>query len=73
MDPRARFLIPVIMTFFMSFTMSGFMSLVEMGPSLAWLMAWPRHFLIAWPVAFGLTLLFMPMVMGLTRRILARF
>ncbi|MGL4418001.1 MAG: DUF2798 domain-containing protein [Plesiomonas shigelloides] len=40
----------------MACLMTGIFSLLELGFSLTWLHAWAKHFLLAWPVAFCLSL-----------------
>lgn len=59
----------VIMTFIMAATMSGIMGLIIIGPSVAWLAEWPKQFIIAWPIAFALTMVAWPASMALTARI----
>ena len=60
----------VIMTFIMAATMSGVMGLIFTGPSMEWLASWPRQFVIAWPIAFVLTMLAWPASTALTGAIL---
>ena len=55
-DRKTLLLAQLFITFMMAASMSGIMSLIAMGPSMAWLGAWPRQFIIAWPIAFLLTL-----------------
>lgn len=69
MDKRTAIISQVVMTFMMALTMSGIMSLMALGPTAAWLQAWPVQFLIAWPIAFALTMVAWPLSMALTRRI----
>lgn len=45
----------VVITFMMSLSMSGLMSLIAMGPTAEWLAGWPTQFIIAWPIAFVFT------------------
>ncbi|MGL5737804.1 MAG: DUF2798 domain-containing protein [Plesiomonas shigelloides] len=40
----------------MACLMTGIFSLLELGFSLTWLHTWAKHFLLAWPVAFCLSL-----------------
>lgn len=47
----------ILITFMMATLMSGIMSLIAMGPTATWLAHWPIQILIAWPIAFCLTLL----------------
>lgn len=53
---KTLFLAQILITFMMAFTMSGIMSMIALGPTLHWLSVWPKQFLIAWPIAFCLTL-----------------
>ena len=55
-DRKTLLLAQVFITCMMAASMSGIMSLIAMGPSMAWLGAWPRQFITAWPIAFVLTL-----------------
>ena len=45
------------------------MSLVALGPSTQWLGVWPKQFLIAWPIAFLLTLFISKFGFKLARRV----
>lgn len=55
-DKKTLLLAQVFITFMMASSMSGIMSLIVMGPTAEWLHHWPRQFIIAWPIAFCLTL-----------------
>lgn len=66
------FLSQVIMTFIMAATMSGIMGLIFAGPSLTWLANWPKQFIIAWPIAFALTMVAWPTATALTAVILKK-
>lgn len=46
----------LLIALMMSLSMSGIMSLLALGPSADWLRIWPRQFVIAWPIAFLLSL-----------------
>ncbi|WP_211236602.1 DUF2798 domain-containing protein [Arthrobacter castelli] len=70
MNKKSVFLSQVIMTFIMAATMSGIMGLIFAGPSMEWLTGWPRQFIIAWPIAFALTMVAWPASMALTGTIL---
>jgi len=54
----------------MAATMSGLVSLLHEGPSMEWLTSWPLQFIIAWPIAFCLTMVAWPASMALTAKIL---
>ena len=70
MSKNYLFVTQLIMTFIMAATMSGIMGLIFNGPSLAWLSAWPRQFIIAWPIAFAVTMVAWPASMAISRAIL---
>lgn len=70
MSTKNVLLSQVIMTFLMASLMSGLMSLIHSGPSMQWLRAWPGQFIIAWPIAFALTMVCWPIAMKLSSRIL---
>lgn len=36
--------------------MTGIFSFIPMGLSLEWLKTWAEHFIVAWPIAFVLSL-----------------
>ncbi len=69
MDKKSALIAQVFMTFMMALTMSGLMSLIELGPTMVWLNHWPKVFLIAWPTAFVLTMIAWPTAMALTRKV----
>lgn len=70
MDKKYILLSQVFMTFIMAATMSGLMGLIIAGPSMDWLASWPKQFLIAWPIAFALTMVAWPAAMKLAGRTL---
>lgn len=55
----------VFMTFMMAASMSGLMGIIHEGPSLEWLQGWPLQFIVAWPIAFCLTMVAWPAAMKL--------
>lgn len=57
-DTKTLLLAQIFITFFMSMTMSGFMGILHMGFTPAFLQTWPRDWAIAWPLAFILTQIF---------------
>ena len=65
MDKKYILLSQVFMTFIMAATMSGLMGLIIVGPSMEWLKSWPLQFVIAWPIAFALTMVAWPLSMKL--------
>lgn len=69
MDKRTILISQIIMTFMMSSSMSGIMLLIAIGPTDVWLEIWPKQFLMAWPIAFVLTMVTWPLSMLLTRLI----
>ncbi|MBS1184310.1 MAG: hypothetical protein H6Q99_4190 [Proteobacteria bacterium] len=70
MDKKFALISQIVMTFMMALTMSGIMSVIELGPTAVWLNHWPKVFLIAWPTAFVLTMVAWPTAMAVTRKIL---
>ena len=71
MSKKSIFLSQIIMTFIMASTMSGLLGMIfSGGPSMEWLVAWPKQFIIAWPIAFALTMVAWPASMALTGFIL---
>lgn len=74
MAPSKKTLIvaQVLITFMMAISMSGIMSLIAMGPTREWLHAWPGQFIIAWPIAFCLTLVVSKVAFGIAFRLTVR-
>lgn len=72
MDKRIVLTAQIFITFMMAFLMSGIMSLIALGPTSLWLQVWPRQFIIAWPVAFCLTLVVSRVGFFCATRIVAR-
>ncbi len=72
MDKKFVLLSQVFMTFIMATLMSGIMGLIIQGPSMDWLSRWPLQILIAWPIAFALTMLAWPASMKLAGAALRR-
>lgn len=70
MSKKFVLLSQVFMTFIMAAIMSGLMSLFAMGPSMEWLAAWPKSFIVAWPIAFALTMVAWPTSMTLAKKVL---
>jgi len=68
MDKKSALITQILMTFMMASTMSGIMSLIELGPTMVWLNHWPKGFLLAWPVAFMLNMIVRPTAMALARK-----
>lgn len=51
----------VFMTFIMAAMMSGLLGLIFSGGfSMDWLTTWPKQFIVAWPIAFLLTMVAWP-------------
>lgn len=69
MDKKTALIAQVFMTFMMALSMSGIMSVIELGPTVVWLNHWPKIFLIAWPTAFVLTMVAWPTAMALARKV----
>lgn len=61
----ARFLLPLVLTFFMTCIVSGLSTWLVIGGSPGWGIAWLRAWMSSWAIAFP-TMLF---VMPLARRI----
>lgn len=55
-DRKTLLLAQVLITFMMALSMSGIMSFIALGPTAYWLSVWPQQFIVAWPIAFVLTL-----------------
>jgi hypothetical protein len=46
----------LLITLMMAFSMSGIMSLIALGPTLFWFHTWMQTFIMAWPIAFCLSI-----------------
>lgn len=55
-DPKTIVIAQFFISGMMAFLMTGFFSFLHLGPSLDWLSEWSSSFMIAWPVAFVLSL-----------------
>lgn len=66
MNKKTILISQLLMTFMMAASMSGIMSLIAMGPTAEWLVAWPGQFASAWPIAFVLTMVTWPLAMAIT-------
>ncbi|MDQ6434816.1 DUF2798 domain-containing protein [Mesorhizobium sp. LHD-90] len=55
-DKKTLLVAQVFIALMMAASMSGIMSLIALGPTMHWLSEWPKQFIIAWPIAFCLTL-----------------
>ena len=53
---KTLILAQVFISLMMAFLMSGIMSVIALGPTNLWLRVWPQQFLLAWPIAFCLSL-----------------
>ncbi len=69
MDKKTIIISQLVMTFIMALTISGIMLLITLGPTAEWLAIWPKQFIMAWPIAFVLTMIAWPLSMALTRLI----
>lgn len=70
-DKPTRLLATALISLMMAAAMSGIISLIALGPTAAWLARWPKAFLVAWPIAFCLTLLVAPLGFRLAHAIMA--
>lgn len=69
---KTLFVAQLLITFMMALSMSGIMSLIALGPTREWLYAWPGQFIIAWPIAFCLTLVVSKVAFGIALRLTVR-
>lgn len=56
MQPRTIIIAQLLISFKMAFLMTGIFSFLPMGLTLEWLKAWAEHFIVAWAIAFVLSL-----------------
>ena len=60
-DTKTIVIAQIFISGMMACLMTGFFSFLNFGPTAQWLNEWPRAFIIAWPVAFCLSLLVGPL------------
>lgn len=73
MDKKTQLLAQFFISIMMAAFFSGFFTLINLGLTGHWLMAWPRQFAVAWPVAFTLSLFVGPVGFKLARMTRRRF
>lgn len=71
-DRKTILIAQILITFMMALSMSGIMSMIALGPTEFWLREWPKQFIIAWPIAFVLTLFVSRIAFAVAGRITAR-
>lgn len=71
-DRKTILLAQLLITFMMAGSMSGIMSMIALGPTAAWLRDWPKQFIIAWPIAFVLTLFVSRIAFGIAGRVMGK-
>jgi hypothetical protein len=69
MDKKTLLIGQVLMTFLMALSMSGILSAIMMGLTAEWLAHWPQQFIIAWPIAFVMTLIWSRVAFPLAGRL----
>lgn len=55
-NPKTLILAQAMISFAMALMMTGFFAFLALGATVEWLHAWTRSFIIAWPLAFCLSL-----------------
>ncbi|QFY61196.1 DUF2798 domain-containing protein [Rhizobium grahamii] len=55
-DTKTLLIAQLFISGMMAFMMTGFFGFLHLGPSAEWLREWSHSFVIAWPVAFCLSL-----------------
>ncbi len=68
-DKKTLLIAQLLMTFMMAFLMSGIMSMIQLGATATWLQVWPQQFIIAWPIAFCLTLVVSKIAFGVAHKL----
>jgi hypothetical protein len=67
--PRTLLLAQIITTFFISLVMSGLITGMKAGFTLAWLKWWPLDWLLIWPMVFVLVRVFGPLGMKMAIKV----
>lgn len=60
-----------LISFMMALLMTGLFNLLALGPSVEWLNSWSHDFIMAWPVAFCLSLIVSKIAFGIAGRLTA--
>ncbi|HEY6632772.1 MAG TPA: DUF2798 domain-containing protein [Rhizobiaceae bacterium] len=69
MDRKTVLIAQFLITLMMASSMSGILTLIMLGPTSEWLHQWPRQFIIAWPIAFCLTMVVSRIAFGVATRL----
>lgn len=70
-DKKTMILAQALISMMMAASMSGIMSLIALGPTAEWLADWPKAFIIAWPIAFCMTLVVGPLAFRMAGAIMS--
>ncbi|MDI7864908.1 DUF2798 domain-containing protein [Rhizobiaceae bacterium n13] len=68
-DTKTILIAQIFISGMMACLMTGFFSFLKLGPTLQWLQEWPSAFVVAWPVAFCLSLVVGPLAFRIAGRI----
>lgn len=71
-DKKTILIAQALISLTMAFLMTGIFSLIEFGPTLAWLRTWMQNFVTAWPIAFVLSIIVSKVSFGIAFRITRR-
>ena len=71
-DRKTLLFAQLLITLMMAASMSGIMSMIALGPTAEWLHAWPKQFIIAWPIAFVLTLFVSRIAFSIAARVMSK-
>ncbi|MCO6414910.1 DUF2798 domain-containing protein [Siccirubricoccus sp. KC 17139] len=67
----ATVLLPFLLSLMMTFIISGISTLLALGPSLAFLRAWPVSWAMSWMIGFPTLLVVLPLVRRLVGKLVA--
>jgi len=70
--PRTIIVAQLFISCMMAFLMTGFFGFLHFGPTKYWLREWAGAFIIAWPVAFCLSLVVGKLAFSLAVRVTGR-
>lgn len=68
MDVKTQIVTQIVMTCLMAFSMSGIMAAIALGLDKFTVSMWMSQFIIAWPIAFVLTMFVSRIAFGIATR-----
>ncbi|WP_432463448.1 DUF2798 domain-containing protein [Agarivorans sp. QJM3NY_33] len=70
-NPKTIIIAQFLISLMMAFLMTGIFSFIELGFNAQWLSIWLERFLLAWPIAFLLSLVVSKVSFGIALKLTA--